>query len=87
MMVIVEKDERTASRTSTVPNCLLKTSENYRDVKLNDVLTEEQKRGVDKLLQVFTSTLADKPGLTDLTEVSMKLMDVIRTMLAAPRQS
>lgn len=53
----------------------LQTGETVTDVKINDALTDRQKQEVNELLLEFTSTLTDKPGLTDLTELSLKLTD------------
>lgn len=56
---------------SIVPNYLLQM-ETFRDIKVNEALTE---RTLDELLQDFASVLADNPGLTDLAEFSLKLID------------
>ena len=74
--VVTEEEEGgNVSVTGTVPSCPLRMDETVKDVRINDALTDEQKREVTELLHEFSSTLTDKPGLTDLIEFSLKLTD------------
>ena len=60
--------------------CPLKQQETWRDVKLSDQLTCEQKQEVRALLQEFDDVLTDLPGCTDLVkhEIHTTTDDVIR---------
>lgn len=75
-MVLMEgEDEGNISVTGRVPSCPLWMYKIVKDVKINDALTDEQKRELTELLQVFSSTLTDRLGLNDLIEFSLKLID------------
>lgn len=72
---MIIEDGKNASMAGTVLSCPLQTGETIRDIKINDALMDGQKREVNELLQEFTSTLTEKPGLTNLIEFSLKLTD------------
>lgn len=78
---MIIEDRKNASVASTVLSCPLHTCEMIRDVKINDDVTDGWKREVNELLQEFMLMLTDKPGLTDLVEFSLKLMDDRPTQL------
>lgn len=73
--IVTEDEGETDCVTGTLPNCPLQTDETVKDVRVNEALTERQKKEVNELLNEFSSTLTDKPGLTDLIEFSLKLTD------------
>jgi len=47
--------------------------ENFKDVKINLDLTEEQKAEVMEILEEFKDVFSDVPNLTNLGEHSIKL--------------
>ncbi len=58
-----------------LPSCPLTGNETYVDVVLDVTLTSDQRGEVEEILHDYEGILTEKPGMTDLEEFSLKLLD------------
>ena len=72
LMAIAEEVESTEDLALDYPIASIET---HKDVQINPELPETYKQKLKELLNQHTETLTDKPGKTNLVEVSLELTD------------
>ena len=71
----MSEEEEMEEKEAKIEYLTNKSTQNFKDVKLDDNLTPIQKADVNGVLSEFQRTLTDIPGRTDVLEHDIRLID------------
>ena len=73
--VIVHEEEESQLRNIGIPLITLKQTEDYKDVKYAEILSDTQKGDLQRMVQANKEVFSDLPGETRLVECEVNLID------------